>query len=325
MKNSFRLTAAILVGIAVCLCLFLTACNKADIPNDTKATETSGTPDTPPVSDTAAASGTAGASDTSATSDSSLPADTETKAVPGSATTEVPKEPTEPVVKKAVIAGGGASTAIYSEIVRLSGKNNPRVILLCTAGKDVVSQVKSYTDTFRRYTNDIEAITLVTKLYDPQELHDKIVNADIICVGGGQSEYMDMVWKKFKVDEYLTEAYNRGVVCCGGSAGGMCWTYMGWNDYYSLPDSIYKFFPGLDLINIYYGPHFASSTKWGEFDSAIMKETNPKYKLGFAMDNGAAIVFIDGKPVRSVRENSSARIFRYDFKNGRWIRSLYRD
>lgn len=321
MKNSFRLTAAILAVIAVCLCLFLTACKDAVTPNDTKASDTTGTPDTPRASD---ASDTTGEPDTSAASDSSTATDTETDAASGSATSEKP-EPTEPVVKKAVIAGGGASTKIYSEIVRLSGKKNPRVVLLCTAGKDTVSNVEAYTNTFRRYTNNIEAITLVTKLYDPQELHDKIVNADIICVGGGQSEYMDMVWKKYKVDEYLTEAYNRGVVCCGGSAGGMCWTYMGWNDYYSLPDSIYKFFPGLDLINIYYGPHFASSDKWAEFDSAIMKEKNPKYKLGFAMDNGAAIVFIDGQPTKSVRENSTARIFRYDFKDGKWVRSIYKD
>ncbi len=299
MKNSFRLTAAILAGIAVCVCLCLAACKRGE--GDHSATD--------------APTGTA-----------STPATTaETTAEPTSEEPETTTEPAVPVVKKAVIAGGGASTKIYSEIIKLAEKKNPRVVILCTAGKDTVSNVESYVNTFRRYSKDVEAITLVTKLYDPDELRDKIVNADIICVGGGQSEYMDMVWKKFKVNEYLAEAYNRGVICCGGSAGGMCWTYMGWNDYYSVPDSIYKFFPGLDLVNIYYGPHFGNSDKWAEFDSAIMKEKNPKYNLGFAMDNGAAIVFIDGQPTRSIRENSTARIFRYDFKDGKWVRSIYRD
>lgn len=320
MKNSFRFTAAILAVIAVCLCLFLTACKEPVTPSDTKETDTSGTPDTSRASETPGTE-----VDTPEESESPKATDTETKPTPGSETTENPDDPTKHVVKKAVIAGGGAGSKIYSEIVKLSGKKNPRVILLCTAGKDTVSNVEAYTNVFRGYTNNIEAITLVTKLYDPQELREKIINADIICVGGGQSEYMDMVWKKYKVDEYLKEAYNRGAVCCGGSAGGMCWTYMGWNDYYTLPESEYKFFPGLDLINIYYGPHFASSAKWAEFGSAIKKEKNPKYKLGFAMDNGAAIVFIDGEPTRSVRESPSARIFKYVFKDGNWVCTLYRD
>ena len=106
MKNSFRLTAAILAVIAVCLCLFLTACKDAVTPNDTKASDTTGTPDTPRASDT---SDTTGEPDTSAASDSST--ETETDAASGSATSEKP-EPTEPVVKKAVIAGGGASTKL---------------------------------------------------------------------------------------------------------------------------------------------------------------------------------------------------------------------
>ncbi len=288
MNNSIRL-AAVLAGLAVCICLCLAACRKETPGGENTATDTAGV---------------------------------------GSDMSDTPGESTDlpvPVVKKAVIAGGGASTKIYSEIVGLADKKDPKVIILCTAGKDTVSNVEAYVNTFKRLTKNVEAITLVTKLYDPQELHDKIVNADIICVGGGQSEYMDMVWKKFKVNEYLVEAYNKGVICCGGSAGGMCWTYMGWNDYYSVPDSIYKFFPGLDVVNIYYGPHFDSSDKWAEFDRAIMKETSPKYDLGFAMDNGTAIVFIDGVPTRSVREKETSRIIRYDFRDGKWTRSVYTD
>lgn len=298
MKISFRITAAVLVGIAVCVCVCLAACKRGEGEVTTGETGQSGT-------------APATSADTTAELQPTTPEETEA--------------PPVPVVKKAVIAGGGASTKIYSEIIKLAEKKNPKVVLLCTAGKDAVSNVEAYVNTFLRYTKNVEAITLVIKLYDPAELRDKIVNADIICVGGGQSEYMDMVWKKFKVDEYLAEAYNRGVICCGGSAGGMCWTYMGWNDYYSVPDSIYKFFPGLDLIHIYYGPHFGNSDKWAGFNAAIMNEKNPKYKLGFAMDNGAAIVFIDGQPTRSVRENATARIFRYDFVDGKWVRSVYKD
>lgn len=254
------------------------------------------------------------------------PTEAPTDPVPTSAPTEVttePDTPAEPVKKIAVIAGGGASNNIYSTIVSLAGKKNPRVILLCTAGKDTVENISGYTTTFRRFTKDIEAIALCTTLYDPQELHDKIVNADIICVGGGQSEFMLDVWEKFKVDEYLKEAYNKGVICCGGSAGGMCWTYAGWNDFYSLPDSIYKFFYGLDLIPIYYGPHFSNSELWAQFDMAIRREKTPKYNIGYAMENGSALVFIDGVATQAVREKGTEHIYTYTFANGVWSRVEY--
>ena len=99
---------------------------------------------------------------------------------------------------------------------------------------------------------------------------------------------------------------------------------MGWNDFYSLPESVYDFYYGIDVINIYYGPHFNSSDKWAEFDSAIRKQTDPKYTLGFAMDNGSAVIFIDGEPVKSIRETGNERIFRYDFKDGKWARSVFK-
>ena len=302
MKNSLK--PALLLALVLCTLCVVAACGKKGITSESSGNE--GTTAEPAAPQTG---------------------NEETTGIPDTTTapeTTEPVTPVDPVVKKAVITGGGAGNRIYSAIVELSGKKNPRVVILTTAGKDTVSNVTSYTNIYSKYTNDLEVITLCTKLYDPEELRQKIINADIICVSGGQSEYMGDVWKKFKVDEYLREAYDRGVICSGGSAGGMCWTYMGWNDFYSLPESVYDFYYGIDVINIYYGPHFNSSDKWAEFDSAIRKQTDPKYTLGFAMDNGSAVIFIDGEPVKSIRETGNKRIFRYDFKDGKWARSVFK-
>ena len=48
----------------------------------------------------------------------------------GCRTTE---EPGEPVVKKAVIRGGGAGSKTYRAAFDLIDKKNPKVIVLCTA------------------------------------------------------------------------------------------------------------------------------------------------------------------------------------------------
>ena len=293
------LLLAVLMLVPFCL---LAGCNNADQPDPA----TTAAPDSAP-------------DPTEAPTD---PADTPTEPVapPTEAQTDAP---VVPVVKKALISGGGAGNNIYSASVALCEKKNPRIILLCQAGKDTVSGVQSYYNTMRKYSNDIEAITLCTKIYDPQELHDKIVGADLIMVGGGQSEYMMDTWVKFGVDQYLIEAYNKGVVCCGGSAGGMCWTYKGWNNFYVLPDDEYYFFDGLDVVPVYYGPHFSNSELWAQFDSAIRKETNPKYNIGYAMENGSALVFIDGVATKAVRENGTEHIYTYTFADGKWSRVEY--
>lgn len=243
-----------------------------------------------------------------------------TEPVTPEATTEAPAPD---VVKKAVISGGGAGSKTYKAAFSLIDKKNPNVIVLCTAGRDTVSNINSYVGTMKGYSRNVEAIALSTTLYDPDVLRDKIISADLIIVGGGQSEYMMDTWKKFNVDQYLIEAYNRGVVCIGGSAGGMCWTYSAWNDFYELPDSIYKWFDGIDVIHIYYGPHFSNSALWAGFDKAVQSITNPKYNVGYAMENGTALVFIDGEIVKSIRENGTEHIYEYRFNNGKWTKSEF--
>ncbi len=256
------------------------------------------------------------------------PVPEETTAAPDTteAVPETTAEPEPPVTKRAVIAGGGAGAVIYREIYNMIGKKNSKAVVICTAGKDNVENVNSYVTTAKTHfkTNDVTALTLCTKLYDDQYLHDTIVGADVILVGGGQSEYMLDTWQMFKVDEYLKEAYNKGVLCCGASAGGMCWTYAGWNDFYGLPESEYKFFYGLDLVPIYYGPHFSNSALWAQFDQAIRKELTPKYNIGYAMENGAGLVFIDGVATKCVREDTNSHIYEYKFADGKWTRSEWK-
>ncbi|MCQ2428097.1 MAG: Type 1 glutamine amidotransferase-like domain-containing protein [Clostridia bacterium] len=236
---------------------------------------------------------------------------------------ETTEEPSEPVVRKLVLGGGGAGAKTYKAAFSLVDKKNPKCIVLCTAGRDTVENIESYTGSMRAYTKNIEAIALSTHLYTEDELREKILSADLILVGGGQSEYMMSTWQQFGVDKLLIEAYNKGIVCFGGSAGGMCWTYAGWNDFYGLPDSTYKFFYGLDVLNVYYGPHYSNSALWAQFDVGLRRETSPKYNVGYAMENGTALVFIDGKVVKSIRENGNEKIYQFDYANGKWNKSEF--
>ncbi len=241
------------------------------------------------------------------------------------ATTEDPNAPKKP--KIAVLSGAGASTKIYSKMVEMTGKENPKCLIITAAGKDGVDTIDSYGTTMRRYTKNVEFLTLCTKYYTEEELRELILGADMILEVGGQSEFMQEAWEKFGLPEILTEAYNNGVVICGGSAGGMCWTYAAWNDFYELPASVYKWFYGIDVLNFYYGSHHHDNAQWTKFHDALLEIKDPKYPIGYAMDSGTGIVVIDGEVVEYLRENdkTSAYIWKYTFENGAWKRVMIRE
>lgn len=232
-----------------------------------------------------------------------------------------PLPPPDPNVKKvAVLSGAGAGEKIYKKMVEMTGKVNPKCIVLSTAGKDGIDTIQSYESTMKKYTTKVETITLCTKLYEPLELRDKLVNADMIIEVGGQSEFMMDTWEAFNLPEYLLQAYERGVVICGGSAGGMCWTYCAWNDFYELPASVYKFFYGIDALHIYYGSHYHDNANWTKWHDALMAIKDPKYDLGVAMDNGSGIVIVDGEIVEYLKDKADAGIWIYNFDRaaGKW-------
>ncbi|PJC37072.1 peptidase E, partial [Candidatus Peregrinibacteria bacterium CG_4_9_14_0_2_um_filter_53_11] len=52
---------------------------------------------------------------------------------------------------------------------------------------------------------------------------DKILSADLIYVGGGNTLKMMLRWKRFGVTTLLKQAYRKDIVLAGVSAGSICW------------------------------------------------------------------------------------------------------
>ena len=72
-----------------------------------------------------------------------------------------------------------------------------------------------------------------------EKIEEQIFNTDIIYVGGGNTRFMLEKWRELGVDKLLIEAYNKGIVCSGLSAGSYCWFKCN-----------YDLIEGLGLINI---------------------------------------------------------------------------
>jgi len=62
---------------------------------------------------------------------------------------------------------------------------------------------------------------LLNKEPSYEEMEQAVLSSDIVYVGGGNTLKMMRRWRKLRFDRILEEAYARGVVLCGISAGAM--------------------------------------------------------------------------------------------------------
>ena len=135
-------------------------------------------------------------------------------------------------MKKIVAVGGGEigrpgysieTAKIDKEIIKLSGKKRPKFLFIPTASLDADDYVKVVNNYFgNKLGCVIDVLYLVNKKISRREIENKILNSDIIYVGGGNTFKMLKLWRKLGVDKVLAAAYKKGIVHSGVSAGAIC-------------------------------------------------------------------------------------------------------
>lgn len=219
---------------------------------------------------------------------------------------------------KIIVAIGGGDTkndVINKEIVRLSGKSKPNFLFVPTAVDDDAKYVLEYTNIFRDLGCNTDALLLLNKTLIKAVIKEKIMWADIIFVGGGNTLKMMKCWRRLGVDKLLEEAYNQGKVMCGRSAGSICWFEAGHSDSYSFDKKRkswdYIKVTGLGFLPGIHCPHFDSYTEGGELRSDSFKAMMEKNssEVGIAIDDNCAIVFKDDL-CRVIASKNSANAYR---------------
>jgi dipeptidase E len=221
--------------------------------------------------------------------------------------------------KTIVAIGGGnirtrATAPIDREIVRLSCKKNPKLLFLPTASSDSEEywkHVQEYFGGFLKCKTDV--LFLIQERPSKAEIKRKILWADIIYVGGGNTLLMMRVWRRLGVDRLLIAAYKKGTVLSGISAGSICWFDSGHSDsmsFYNPREWQYINVKGLGLIHGIHCPHYNGMTggvpRRRDFRDMIRKTGG----VGIAIENHCAVEFIDGQLSRVLRAKSNARAYR---------------
>jgi peptidase E len=124
--------------------------------------------------------------------------------------------------------GGGFSmewgnTLIDDHVLALTRVARPKVCFLPTASGDADHYVVRFYRAFpasRCESSHISLFRRETGVGDPRA---HLLAQDLIYVGGGSLVSLLATWRAHGIDSFLREAWEAGVVMCGGSAGALCW------------------------------------------------------------------------------------------------------
>lgn len=191
---------------------------------------------------------------------------------------------------------------IDKKIVELTGKTNPKLVFIGAASGDDSRYFKAVSDHFGGRLNcRIENLILtdLTKRPNIENIRKIILGADIIYVGGGNVTYLMDVLKDSGTDKILKEAYDKGIVMSGNSAGGCVW-YESYDneeddDFDSNNLETLKTKPALGLIRGYFVPHWNTKSENEDAEGSVSRNSIRKMltkenKWGYAVDEGAAIM-----------------------------------
>ncbi|MCW2990150.1 MAG: peptidase dipeptidase [Solirubrobacterales bacterium] len=211
--------------------------------------------------------------------------------------------------------GGGGFTmeprnpALDDFILGLSGRPVPRICFLPTAGGDAGQQIAQFHDAFADRACETRELSLFRLGRDPEPLRDTLLSQDVIYVGGGSMRNMLAIWRAHGLDEILIEAWDRGVVLAGLSAGAMCWFEHGISTSSGRPGPV----AGLGLLSGSLSVHRDGERhRLPVFRAAIADGTLPG---GWAVDDGAALLFREhalARVVASEPGRGASRIDRID-------------
>jgi len=231
-------------------------------------------------------------------------------------------------MQKAIVAIGGGqirtrgTAPIDREIIRLSGKKNPRLLFIPTASSDSEMYWRHVQKYFGRFLKcKTEVLFLIREEPANSDIHSKILDADVIYVGGGNTLLMMRIWRRLGIDKLLKSAYENGTVLSGISAGAICWFDSGHSDsmsFYNPQDWQYLNVRGLGLIKGIHCCHYNSQTRGVPRRKHFREMIRTVGGIGIAIENNCAIEFIDGRFYKVIISRPYARAYRV-FKSGNTV------
>ncbi len=217
---------------------------------------------------------------------------------------------------KQIIAMGGGGFSMEPDnllldryILEQSSAERPRVCFLGTASGDSPGYIDRFYEAFRTLPCEPSHLSLF-KLPEGS-LQDYLLEQDVIYVGGGNTRSMLALWQEWGIDGLLREAYERGAILAGLSAGAICWFEEG------VTDSVTGQLGAIRALGLLPGshcPHYDGEAERRPGYHALLR--SGEIGTGIAADDGVALHYRDGELQRIVSSRPNAAAYRVEPNSG---------
>jgi dipeptidase E len=231
---------------------------------------------------------------------------------------EAPGEP----AKRTIFAMGGGGFTMEPEnpllddfVLSLSPVREPRILFLPTAAGDTNGLINAFHARFGDRACTPTHLSLFRMADVKRPLREIVLSQDIVYVGGGSMRNLLAIWQAHGLDDLLIEAWRRGIVLAGLSAGAMCWFEGGVSRSAGgapAPISGLGLLPGSLTVHADGEPE-----RLPIWLASVREGTLPG---GWALDDGVGLQFSGTKPVRAVSSRPGAGGQRVDAIAGELVR-----
>jgi peptidase E len=197
--------------------------------------------------------------------------------------------------------GGGGDFDRF--LLALSDAKRPRVCYLPTAVGDMPAAIVRFYQRFVPLSCDPFHVELFGM---PERPAERVASADVVLVSGGNTANMLAIWRVHGVDEALREAWARGAVLGGGSAGANCWFDASITD--SFGPALAPLTDGLGLLTGSFCPHYDSEERRRPVYRDLV--AGGSLPPGIACDDAAAALYEGTELAELVASGADARAFR---------------
>lgn len=213
-----------------------------------------------------------------------------------------------------IIALGGGGFSMEPEnplldtyILNQASKSNPKICFVPTASGDSTDYISRFYNFFD--SHDCQPSHL--SLFKPptRDLESFLLEKDIIYIGGGNTKNLLALWKEWKLDGVMRDAWEKGIVLAGISAGSICWFEEGVTDSFGEGLEPLK---GLGFLKGSNCPHYdGESDRRAAYHHLI---SSKKIMPGIATDDGVALHYIGQEISKIVSSRTTAKAYKVDIQ-----------
>jgi len=190
---------------------------------------------------------------------------------------------------------------IFKRALDLTGKIRPRVLFVLTASGDNANYLATSYQAVSGLGVDVEHLALFTQPNAPVD--EAFGRADLVWVGGGSVANLLALWRLHRVDVAAKDAWERGVVLGGVSAGSICWHVGGPTD--SFGPKLETVTNGLALLPYGNGVHYDTEAQRRPLLHSLVK--NQTLPTSYATDDHAAVIYEGINPVEIVVDTPDSK------------------